>query len=60
MKKHLFLAVGMTTLALGVSAQEYKEGYIDWGYGGSEFGEAVEDELIQIESLTHGKTEKAV
>ncbi len=38
----MFLAVGMTTLALGVSAQEYKEGYIDWGYGGSEFGEAVE------------------
>ena len=43
MKKHLFLAVGMATMALGANAQEYKEGYIDWGYGGTEFGTIVEE-----------------
>ncbi|MBQ2122694.1 MAG: T9SS type A sorting domain-containing protein [Bacteroidaceae bacterium] len=42
MKKQLFLTVGMATLALGISAQEYKEGYIDWGYGGPDFGAVVE------------------
>lgn len=42
MKKHLLFTYGMATLALAANAQEYKEGYIDWGYGGSEFAAAVE------------------
>lgn len=29
-------------MALGVSAQEYKEGYVDWGYGGTEVAATID------------------
>ena len=38
--KRLFLA-GLGAMVLTASAQEFKEGYVNWGYGGTEFGDIV-------------------
>lgn len=38
--KHFFLTT-LACMALAANAQEYKEGYVDWGYGGTEFGTTV-------------------
>lgn len=42
MKKSLLLT-GAALVALGASAQEFKEGYVEWGYGGTDFGQVVKD-----------------
>ncbi len=42
MKKNLLLTLGLSALTLGANAQEFKEGYINWGYGGSDFATTVE------------------
>ncbi|MBO5699578.1 MAG: endo-beta-N-acetylglucosaminidase, partial [Bacteroidaceae bacterium] len=40
LNKRLFLA-GLGAMVLTASAQEFKEGYVEWGYGGTEFGDKV-------------------
>ena len=41
MKNKKLILTGLAFVALSASAQEYKEGYVDWGFGGTEFGTTV-------------------
>lgn len=41
--KKILLLTGCAFVALGASAQEFKEGYVEWGYGGTEFGQVVSE-----------------
>ena len=41
MKNKKLILTGLAFVTLSASAQEYKEGYVDWGFGGTEFGTTV-------------------
>ena len=41
MKNRRFFLAGLCLVAASASAQEFKQGYVEWGFGGTEFGTTV-------------------